>query len=400
MSYSQLNNTFAASTAGLAVGCVLFIPFALKFGRRPVYLVSTLVLFLCGIWLALLSTYGQLMGAMVVSGLAGATSETLVQMTIADLFFVHQRATMVSIYSLMVLIGASLAPVAAGYSAESQGFRWIWWWCDIFLGITFVAFVLFYEETKYIPCMSQAEAPLEVLDENTASATKSDEPTIKSDDGAVASRGDDGRARARRGSWIDAAIPIKTYRQRHALYSNTPGDFMTMFRHTWQPFQCLALFPAVAFAALQYGCILAWFSLNVTMIAEVFPGPPFYYGSNMIGLMGLPGFIGSAVASIYSGPCCDLYIVWKTKRNGGIFEPEMRLVLCLFPGLVGPAGLIIFGWYLNYGDSWVAPAMGSALFGFSSQAISTFGFDIFGRLLQRCKSRVPGRCASDRWDHY
>ena len=82
MSYSQLNNTYAASTAGLAIGCVMFIPFALKYGRRPIYLVSSLVLFGSGIWLALLSTYGQLLAAMIVSGLAGATSETLVQMTV------------------------------------------------------------------------------------------------------------------------------------------------------------------------------------------------------------------------------------------------------------------------------------------------------------------------------
>jgi len=82
MSYTQLKNTYAVNTTGLALGCVFFVPLALKYGRRPVYLVSTLIIFLSSVWLALSSTYGQLLGAMLVSGLAGATSETLLQMTV------------------------------------------------------------------------------------------------------------------------------------------------------------------------------------------------------------------------------------------------------------------------------------------------------------------------------
>ena len=38
--------------------------------------------------------------------------------------FVHQRGTANGIYVIMVNIGAFLSPVAAGYSAESQGWRW------------------------------------------------------------------------------------------------------------------------------------------------------------------------------------------------------------------------------------------------------------------------------------
>jgi hypothetical protein len=74
-------------------------------------------------------------------------------------------ASQIAIYSFTVLIGvlslmykrvravptwdqASLAPVTTGHSTKSQGFRWIWWWCAIFLGANFVASVLFYD-TKY-----------------------------------------------------------------------------------------------------------------------------------------------------------------------------------------------------------------------------------------------------------
>jgi MFS family permease len=36
----DLTWSFGFNTAGLAVGCILFIPFALKYGRRIMYVVS------------------------------------------------------------------------------------------------------------------------------------------------------------------------------------------------------------------------------------------------------------------------------------------------------------------------------------------------------------------------
>src|ERR1700761_6237403 len=92
-SWAPMTSSFGINCAGLAVGCVLFIPFALKFGRRPVYLVSISVSLATAIWQARMMTTGDLIGTNVVSGLAGSISETICQMTIADVFFVHQRAT-------------------------------------------------------------------------------------------------------------------------------------------------------------------------------------------------------------------------------------------------------------------------------------------------------------------
>lgn len=82
LSYALLNNGNASMLAGLSVGCLLIIPFALKFGRRPVYIISTLVCMLCAIWQAVMRSYASYISANLISGLAGAVSETLVQMTV------------------------------------------------------------------------------------------------------------------------------------------------------------------------------------------------------------------------------------------------------------------------------------------------------------------------------
>ena len=122
--WASLSNSFGINTAALAIGCVLFIPFALKFGRRPVYLFSTVVSTLTAVWQAKMRNTGDLYGSMIVSGLAGSIAETICQMTIADMFFVHQRGTANGVYLLLVNVGAFLGPVAAGYSAAAQGWRW------------------------------------------------------------------------------------------------------------------------------------------------------------------------------------------------------------------------------------------------------------------------------------
>jgi len=90
LGYTLTQNTwgFGFNTLGLAFGCLLFIPFVLKYGRRPVYIVSLAVDLATAIWQAKMRSVGDLWGSNILSGLAGAISETICQMTIADLLYV------------------------------------------------------------------------------------------------------------------------------------------------------------------------------------------------------------------------------------------------------------------------------------------------------------------------
>jgi len=83
ISWDELNITFASNCAGLAVGCIIFIPFALKYGRRSVYIISTAITFAMAIWQAKLNTFWEMVVTSVISGFSGAVSETLVQITVS-----------------------------------------------------------------------------------------------------------------------------------------------------------------------------------------------------------------------------------------------------------------------------------------------------------------------------
>ena len=68
---------------------------------------------------------------------------------ITDVFFVHQRGLLNSIYIWVLNVGGNLAVVAAGFITINQGWRWVWWWFTIFFGVQLIAFTFGFEETKF-----------------------------------------------------------------------------------------------------------------------------------------------------------------------------------------------------------------------------------------------------------
>lgn len=93
---------------GTAVGCIFFIPLAVKYGRRSVYILSTAIMVATAVWQARMTSIFDLYLSQLIFGLASATNETIVQMTVADIFLIHQRGTANGIYMVMVMIGVSL----------------------------------------------------------------------------------------------------------------------------------------------------------------------------------------------------------------------------------------------------------------------------------------------------
>ena len=325
VSWENLNNSFALNLAGLAVGCIFFIPFAIKYGRRPIYILSTTVQFATAIWNARVNSTGELLAVNVVSGLAGAVSEALVQMTIVDVFFVHQRASANAFYNMMVSAGAYLAPVAAGYCATAQGWRWIWWWTTIMLGINLVLFLFFFEESKYIPTL--ISQPINASKEVEVEATPPKKDKVQGVDLSTSVETGDGFRK-------------KSYRERMALITRTDNSLLENIK---RPILVLVGFPAVSFTALVWGTFLSWFSVIVTTQSSYLSYAPYEYNSSQIGLFNLPPFIGGLFGAVLGGPMNDWYILWRAKRNNGTFEPETRLHLCIPAILATPLGILIFG---------------------------------------------------------
>jgi MFS family permease len=118
-------NTLAQSTSWLilTIGLSLFIanPAAKVWGKRPVYIVAICIMFAGSVWGAFAKNYNSFLASRVISGFGMAPYEVLVQCTIGDLYFIHQRATRIALWNLFLLCGISGGSLISGYIIEVCG---------------------------------------------------------------------------------------------------------------------------------------------------------------------------------------------------------------------------------------------------------------------------------------
>lgn len=335
-----LNAGSAVVWAGLAIGCFFFIPLVHKYGRRPIYLFSTALQLASCIWQAQTYSVGSFIGSNLISGLGGAVSEVIAQITVADLFFVHQHGTMNEWFVIFQSTGTFLGPVASGYIVDSQGWRWMWWWCAIFFAVTLLCVIFLFEESKFVPVLDGQGIALALqvnpskFAEDSKDKPPRDSRNVLEATGSVASR-----------VATNPEIKLKTYLQRMALVTPTNESLIP---HFWQPIVTLFTFPAVSYAAITYGSTLAWFAIMTSLQATYMVIPPYNFDPTGIGLMNIAPFIGAVLGFPVGGYLNDKSILWLSKKNGGIYEPEMRLWLALPVVVFGPASILIFGLGLAY----------------------------------------------------
>lgn len=112
---------------GLGLGSVIASPTAILFGKRPVYLVGILLFLVSAVWCALSPSYTSLVIARIFMGIAVSPCECLPSATIAEVFFLHERAYRVGIYTLLLLGGKNLVPLVSAVIIQSLGWRWVFW---------------------------------------------------------------------------------------------------------------------------------------------------------------------------------------------------------------------------------------------------------------------------------
>lgn len=112
---------------GLGVGSVVASPTAILFGKRPVYLIGILLFIVSAIWCAVSPNYASLVVARVFMGLAVSPVECLPSATIAEIFYLHERAFRLGIYTLLLLSGKNLIPLVSAAIIEAMSWQWVFW---------------------------------------------------------------------------------------------------------------------------------------------------------------------------------------------------------------------------------------------------------------------------------
>jgi len=144
----------AAGVLFLAIGywTLLASPMPWLYGRRVQYLICLVWSIIGSIWFARTQTVADAILNQMFVGASESCAEALVQLSLSDLFFQHQRGAVLGLYILATSIGTFLGPLIAGYIAgpsDSNGWRWVGWTGAIVSGATLIVFFFGLEETAF-----------------------------------------------------------------------------------------------------------------------------------------------------------------------------------------------------------------------------------------------------------
>lgn len=112
---------------GLGIGSVIMSPTAILFGKRPVYLATSVLFIVSSVWCALSPDFPSLILARIFLGISVSPVECLPSATIAEIFFLHERAYRLGIYTLLLLGGKNLVPLVSAVIIQALGWRWVFW---------------------------------------------------------------------------------------------------------------------------------------------------------------------------------------------------------------------------------------------------------------------------------
>ena len=95
---TQLSLLVGASVIANGYSNFVIIPFSNIFGRRAALSVFGVMVCASHVWGALATSYGSLLGARALVGIAGGTAETIMIQIVADLFYLHERGRWTGVY--------------------------------------------------------------------------------------------------------------------------------------------------------------------------------------------------------------------------------------------------------------------------------------------------------------
>ncbi|WAO82870.1 MFS domain-containing protein [Fusarium falciforme] len=105
----------------------------------------------------------------------------------------------------------------------------------------------------------------------------------------------------------------------------------------------LARHPAIIWACVMWSVTYGWVIIQGAVADQIFRPPSNNLSTTSVGLLiGIAPPVGSAIGTILGGWMCDWVAQLMAKRNGGVYEPEFRLVVfvpTLITIIIGSFGL-------------------------------------------------------------
>ncbi|EXJ86756.1 hypothetical protein A1O3_03710 [Capronia epimyces CBS 606.96] len=342
--------------------------FARKYGKRPAYLLASIIGTVGVIVGETATGYSTLLAARVIQGIAVAAYEALGIATIGDLYFVHERGYRVAVILFILSSCSNFVSIVAGVITTNLGWHYNFHLMLPFAALQTVLFVLFAPETMFrrkpiydLDTVGSSE-DLQQLAEKEAKAQRSARHVEKTglhdpedqDTTTTATNPTTNTSTAvetetektlTHTTTIESIQPKKTWLQEMAVYN---GSFVddSMLKMV---VACVAiLFNVGAFwQTVSTGLVTAWYVAVAILSGVLFAGPPYLLSSAEIGYTSVGPFIGGLLGSTVCFVISSPLLKWLTRRNKGIYEPEFCLVPVIPGALVAIAGFLGLGYSLQ-----------------------------------------------------
>ncbi|KAK3677561.1 hypothetical protein LTR78_002411 [Recurvomyces mirabilis] len=314
---------------GVGLAGFIFVASARVWGKRHLYLIGTIVIIISSAWGGGSGkNYRSLLAARFFQGVGLAPFEALVNASVGDLYYVHERGKRMALSNLSLFGGAFFTPVIVGKLTDTLGWQWSFYLLAIFTAAMLPLVILFVPETTFVRAdhfntdlgvHNQTEytktAEIELQQPSSTSSVHAVEPHSGS-------------------SSMFSKATLSPFNGRH-----TNENF---FKLLARPFP-LFFHPGILWACLIQGTLIGWTVLIGIVLAAIMLGPPLWFDEVKTGYMYTGAFIGALLGFVLAGVLSDSSVKWMTKRNRGIYEPEFRLLLVIPQLIFGCAGLYGFG---------------------------------------------------------
>ncbi|KAL5361527.1 major facilitator superfamily domain-containing protein [Aspergillus floccosus] len=291
----------------------------------------------CCIWSARATSYGSLLASRIIAAWFSGSAECVAPMTIADIFFLHERGRMTAMYSAALSTGAALGLLISGIMSISQSWRMFHYLCAAFVLATTVLIFLTMPETAFQRDLGPTE---EVANEKVSNVAEVEHVEVSS-------------------------TPKKSFTQRMA-FNRAPLTHESIWKIAFRPVLILFL-PPVFWSTVSFGIGIGIFVVLGTTAATAF-SQVYDFTVWQLGLVWIAGIVGNFLGIPFGGYFSDWVANRATSKNGGVREPEMRLPAVSIAMITYPGSLLLYGLGINYKAHWIVPTLGIFLFSFGSSA--------------------------------
>ncbi|KAI0193094.1 MFS general substrate transporter [Astrocystis sublimbata] len=271
------------------------------------------------------------------AGLGASAIYSLAGGVLGDVWPPDQRGKSLGAYLAIPLIAVAVGPIVGGFITARADWRWMFWATTIFQGVAIVVCFFTYSET-YAPVILK-----------------------------------------RRASRLRRTTGDKQYMTLNERLDRELPLLVRLKRALSRPVRLLVSQPPLLAASVISGFNYGWLYVVLSSFANIFS---FQYMESieLSGLHYISCALGEIVGSQLGGKIMDRhYRKMVTKHSEHL--PETRLLLVYAPAVLGPLGLLAYGWAAQYRVQWIVVDIGAFTFTCGLQmmgmAVQAYAIDVY-----------------------